>query len=153
MLLPPSLAPPLAGTFRGGPSYDGDTHKDTLERTNSGLVPLSGTPFAHSYTAHGEEGAERGGDENEKRPGAGQSMEEKVGQVWREALGLPFHVPLHSNDNFFASGGDSLTALSVIKRLLQWSQSQSRSESAPFQWPEDGMVQVRSRPVITVSLQ
>jgi hypothetical protein len=29
----PPLLPPLAGTFRGGPRYDGDTHNDTFERT------------------------------------------------------------------------------------------------------------------------
>jgi hypothetical protein len=67
-------------------------------------------------------------------------MENKVQGVWRAALGLPLHVPLDQTDNFFLCGGDSLTALNVVKRLLQWSQSGSPSEKAPFQWPEDGVV-------------
>jgi hypothetical protein len=68
-------------------------------------------------------------------------MEKKVAHVWREALGLPKHVPLSRSDSFLLCGGDSLAALSVIKRLVQWSQCGSPLDTAPFEWPSDGVVQ------------
>jgi len=70
-----------------------------------------------------------------------QGLEAKVARVWREALGLPAHVPLGKADSFLLCGGDSLAALSVVKRLVQWSQSGSPCNSAPFEWPADGVVQ------------
>ena len=37
--------------------------------------------------------------------------------VWAEFLGI---VPPQPEDNFFLLGGDSLSALAVVKRLVEW---------------------------------
>ena len=38
------------------------------------------------------------------------------------------------------AGGDSLAALAVVKRLLQWQQAGRPDPAAPFHWPADGLV-------------
>lgn len=47
--------------------------------------------------------------------------------VSRQVLGLPRQV-LASDDHFFRCGGDSLAALTLTKRLMQWEQSGAPDE-------------------------
>lgn len=50
------------------------------------------------------------------------------GRVWAEVLGIE---PPEPDDDFFLLGGDSLSALAVVKRLVEWDGGE---------WPPDGVV-------------
>ena len=56
--------------------------------------------------------------------------ETAVGTVWRDVLGIEAPEP---DDDFFLLGGDSLSALAVTKRLLEW--------DGKGTWPCDGIVE------------
>jgi len=133
------------------PSGKVDRTLFTSDAPALGIVPLWELSDVGVGGAEGGGGRGGGGGGGASSEGLGElmggrevglrGMEGKVAGVWRSALGLPEHVSLRKTDSFFLCGGDSLAALSVVKRLVQWSQSLSPRENAPFQWPEDGVVQ------------
>ncbi|KAJ1490750.1 hypothetical protein T484DRAFT_3298201 [Baffinella frigidus] len=89
-------------------------------KLNRGALPMDGSVLCGADGARLGENAESGGE-------LATGMERKVARAWSEVLGLPRQV-LASDDHFFRCGGDSLAALTLTKRLMQWEQSGAPDE-------------------------